>query len=70
MKELPLYLEANGEKRLVGTAVPELDADGHLRGFNARITDETLEGFGRPLKQNPLVRMEEFSIGDFGEEGA
>lgn len=68
MKKLPLYLETNGEKRLVGTAVPEFDADGHLRGFSGEITDPTLEGFGRPLKQNPLCRIEDFSIGGFGNE--
>lgn len=68
MKKFPLYLEMNGEKRLVGTAVPEFDADGHLKGFNACITDETLVGFGRPLKQNPLMRTSEFSIAGFGEE--
>ena len=68
MKKLPLYLETDGEKRLVGTAVPEFDSDGHLRGFRAEITDPTLEGFGRPLKQNPLCRIQDFSIGGFQEE--
>lgn len=68
MKELPLYLETNGEKRRVGTAVPEFDADGHLKGFAGHITDETLAGFGRPLSQNPLMRISEFSIAGFGEE--
>lgn len=61
-KELPLYLEANGEKRLVGTAVPEFDSDGQLVGFGGHITDPTLEGFGRTLAQNPLCRIEPFSI--------